>query len=347
MLLGLAGGAATLADDPVVAIVNEVSQESFRQYLDDLLYTHDGQRRGLPPYDGEHDLARDNIYDEFVSFGLDTYLDGFPMLPPYPPETYHNVVGIHRGVGRPDEIYVCGAHFDTVWNSPGADDDGSGTATVLEAARVLSQYDFEATIVFIAFDREEQGLFGSTAYAVAHRNEDIRGALCLDMVGYNPTGNDRVLARHWIASNPFQVAVMDAITTYSGGLTPVDRAGGGSDHWSFAQQGILDCGLKGEDSDRNPYYHSPMDSVDTPNYIDYAFTTKIVRGVVGFLANAAELSPCAGDLDGDGDTDLGDLGILLSNFGCFGGNCVGDLDGDGDTDLADLGILLGDFGCGV
>ena len=56
--------------------------------------------------------------------------------------------------------------------------------------------------------------------------------------------------------------------------------------------------------------------------------------------------PCAGDLDGDGDTDLADLGILLADFGCVApGPCAGDLDGDGDTDLADLGILLADFGC--
>ena len=55
---------------------------------------------------------------------------------------------------------------------------------------------------------------------------------------------------------------------------------------------------------------------------------------------------CVGDLDGDGDTDLADLGILLADFGCVApGPCPGDLDGDGDTDLADLGILLADFGC--
>jgi hypothetical protein len=55
---------------------------------------------------------------------------------------------------------------------------------------------------------------------------------------------------------------------------------------------------------------------------------------------------CAGDLNGDGFTDLTDLGILLADFGCpQPGPCAGDLDGDGDTDLADLGILLADFGC--
>ena len=58
---------------------------------------------------------------------------------------------------------------------------------------------------------------------------------------------------------------------------------------------------------------------------------------------------CAGDLNGDGRTDLADLGILLADFGCTTppGPCVGDLNNDGNTDLADLGILLADFGCGV
>lgn len=56
--------------------------------------------------------------------------------------------------------------------------------------------------------------------------------------------------------------------------------------------------------------------------------------------------PDSTDIDGDGRTDLADLGILLADFGCTGGGCVGDLDGDGDTDLADLGILLADYGCG-
>ena len=68
----------------------------------------------------------------------------------------------------------------------------------------------------------------------------------------------------------------------------------------------------------------------------------------GFAAVTAGGTPptCSGDLDGDGDTDLADLGILLADFGCTApGPCVGDLDGDGDTDLADLGILLADFGC--
>lgn len=55
-------------------------------------------------------------------------------------------------------------------------------------------------------------------------------------------------------------------------------------------------------------------------------------------------SPCAGDLDGDGDTDQSDLGILLAAYTAA---CRGDLDADGDTDQSDLGILLADMDCGI
>jgi len=61
--------------------------------------------------------------------------------------------------------------------------------------------------------------------------------------------------------------------------------------------------------------------------------------------NLFESPACTGDLDGDGDTDQADLGILLADWGCTGGDCPGDLNADGNTDQADLGILLADWGC--
>lgn len=67
--------------------------------------------------------------------------------------------------------------------------------------------------------------------------------------------------------------------------------------------------------------------------------------VVDFVLPGSEGIP--GDLDGDDDVDQGDLGILLADWGCTGGNCPGDCDGDGDTDQADLGVLLANFGTGT
>jgi hypothetical protein len=78
--------------------------------------------------------------------------------------------------------------------------------------------------------------------------------------------------------------------------------------------------------------------------VDAAGGGTVRAGVV--FAWVAQFPSCPGDLDGDGDTDLADLGILLADFGCTPpASCPGDLDNDGDTDLADLGILLADFGC--
>ena len=77
---------------------------------------------------------------------------------------------------------------------------------------------------------------------------------------------------------------------------------------------------------------------DRSNWPDRADIFAQLVGVVG--------GPCVGDLDGDGDTDHSDLGILLADWGCTF-DCVGDLDGDDDTDHSDLGILLADWGCGT
>jgi hypothetical protein len=67
----------------------------------------------------------------------------------------------------------------------------------------------------------------------------------------------------------------------------------------------------------------------------------------GFWPGAAEEPACPGDLDGDGDVDLSDLALLLSDYGCTGGDCPGDIDGDGDTDLGDLATLLANYGEGT
>ncbi len=152
-------------------IVNQVDQTMYSYYLDDVLYTHSGDNREWGP---EHDLAQNNIYGEFESFGLDTSLHPFD----YAGSTYYNVVGVHYGTVRPDDIYILGAHYDSA-NGPGADDNASGTAGMMEAARVLSQYEFEATLIFIGFDREEQYYIGSGAYASEHKDDDILGMISM------------------------------------------------------------------------------------------------------------------------------------------------------------------------
>ncbi len=102
-------------------------------------------------------------------------------------DTNRNVIGIQAGVGHPEEIIVIGAHLDdlpeTGW-VPGADDNASGAAAVLTAARLLSQYQFDRTVHFVLFTGEEQGLLGSGDYTddALWGGSNVVGALVADMI---------------------------------------------------------------------------------------------------------------------------------------------------------------------
>jgi len=325
-------------------IVDQVSQTTYRHYLDDVLYTHLGDDRQWGP---EHDLAQSNIYAEFEGFGLNTSLHPFE----YKGSTFYNVVGVHYGIVRPDNIYILGAHYDSK-NGPGADDNASGTAGVMEAARVLSQYQFEATLVFIAFDREEQGLNGSRAYAQDHKDDDTLGMISLDMIAYNGSGLNEALIYGLDSSAPLKEALAEAIFLYGNGLSSIDIdsniigviIGDVSDHESFEHEGFQACLLS--EWLGNPYNHSPMDSVDMPNYIDYAFATNMVRSAVGFLATSAVLIPepatfLLPDFNGDGKVDLKDFSKLAEYW--LQDESSVDIspppNGDGIVDIQDLAIF--------
>jgi len=264
-------------------LVDEVSFASYRHYLDDVLYTHSGDNRGLNG--PQHDPAQNNIFNLLTSFGLDTTLH--PFL--YSGNTYYNVVAVHRGRRFPERIHIVGAHYDSV-NNPGADDNASGVAGVLEIARILSRYTFEDTLVFIAFDREEQGLWGSKAYANDHAGDDIRGMISLDMIAYDGSAPGRARTYGRTASNPIKQALAGAIAVYGNGVTAqlygqLDA----SDHAPFEWKGFQACLLIESGYSSNPHYHKATDSVDTPNYINYQFATNLTRGTLGYLATAAGL----------------------------------------------------------
>jgi len=287
LVIGLSLALAAAASGIGISeVVGQVSQTYYTHALNDLLYTHYGDNRGGGTVGNVQAAA--NIYAQFQSFGLQTFYDPFTNGS----STYNNVVGVLPGLTRPNDIYIVGAHFDSA-NNPGADDNASGTAGVIEAARVLSQYQFEATIVFIGFNLEEWGLIGSSAYAAAHASDNILGMISLDMIAYNPAGAGYNSANIYgrTTSDPLKNALAGALWTY-GGLTsyiggPIDA----SDHAPFEWQGKQACLLIEANVWTNPYYHQQLDSVDTPNYIDYAYATNMVRGTVGYLAGAAVLIP--------------------------------------------------------
>jgi hypothetical protein len=278
---------------PLSDIISGISESSYRHFLYDVLYTHDGDNRGFGP---EHDLARGAIYNTFTGYGLTTSLHPFT----YGGNTYYNVVGILPGTETPEKWMVLGAHYDSVSN-PGADDDASGVAALLESARVLSQYEFRSSIVFVAFDREEQGLIGSIAFCNTYDLQAILGMVQLDMIAYNPAGpyenlvsvysGRRLLYPEW----RHEVAV--AVNNFARGLTANEHTATGTaasdhqsfeDHWKPAALVIEDTIFRPES---NPYYHTARDSVDTPGYLDLTYATEITRAMAGLAANTAGMVP--------------------------------------------------------
>ena len=112
-------------------------------------------------YQEGNNKAADYIKQKLNSYGLVTYNQNWSS-------TGRNVYGVQLGSLYPNKKYIICAHYDDMpsgTTAPGADDNASGTAAVIEAARILTQYDSKYTIVYAAWDEEEQGLVGSAYFA--------------------------------------------------------------------------------------------------------------------------------------------------------------------------------------
>lgn len=130
--------------------------------------------------------VKDSIESRFIAYGLSTYRQDFMR------DNYlgHNIIGKKAGLASEDSTYIIDAHFDSVNNTPGADDNGSGVVGVWEALRVLAPFNFKKTIKFIGFDFEEtvgsSGTWGSYLYTQSQIPswEKILGVVNFEMIGY-------------------------------------------------------------------------------------------------------------------------------------------------------------------
>ncbi|RPH36182.1 Zn-dependent exopeptidase M28 [bacterium] len=140
---------------------------------------------------GTHGLATDYLKMKLESYGLST------RLQPYTLWSFigTNVLAEQRGTVTPGRVYILCAHYDSYSGSPdvapGADDNASGCAAVLEAARVLSRYKTACTVLYALWDEEESGRIGSLYYLKdsLDRQDTIMGAVNLDMIGYDGNGD--------------------------------------------------------------------------------------------------------------------------------------------------------------
>jgi peptidase M28-like protein/type IX secretion system substrate protein len=127
--------------------------------------------------------VKDMISNQFSGEGLETEIIQFN----YSGYTAENIIGWKRGQVTETDTYIIDGHFDSVDDSPGADDNGSAVAGLLEAMRILAPYQFKKSIKFIGFDLEEAGLVGSIYHVGTEGikpNENIAGVFNFEMIGY-------------------------------------------------------------------------------------------------------------------------------------------------------------------
>ena len=187
----------------------------------------------------------------------------------YGNECAPNVIAIQYGTKYPDEYVVCGSHLDSYSYSgmcPGADDNATGVATVIETARILSQYSFERSIIYCAFGAEEIGLVGSAAYAeyCAEMDMNIVGYFNNDMNGYLNPGDDihiDLIYPNTVA--PIGDYYMNLANVYFPEMQVrhVNFQAGDSDHTSFNENGYMGIYPFEDYQNYSPYIHGANDLI--------------------------------------------------------------------------------------
>jgi Zn-dependent M28 family amino/carboxypeptidase len=217
-----------------------------------------------------------------------------------------NLIAEIPGASRANEIVVIGAHYDTVDDCPGADDNSSGVAGLLELARRLKGARPSRTLRFVAFVNEEPPWFGtenmgSWVYARQARklNENIVAAISLETIGmysdteasqkypaglgmFYPSKGNFIGFVGNLASRPLLREAVKSFRARSsfpseGAAAPQDIPGmGWSDHWSFWQEGYPAIMVTDTAPFRNKNYHR---STDTPDTLDYQRMARVVHGL--------------------------------------------------------------------
>ena len=199
-----------------------------------------------------------------------------------------------------DERIVIGAHYDVRGPYPGADDNASGTAALLELARVLRGAELRTRVELAFYSNEENGLLGSAAHAERSRN--VRAMLSLEMLGcfdqpqqfpfaalglLYPQHGDYIVVVGRIQDFPLVRAVKAALRANGAGARSIDAPElipgiADSDHASFWRSGVRAAMVTDTAWYRNPRYHTAR---DTPDTLDYARMARIVDGLAAWASS--------------------------------------------------------------
>jgi Zn-dependent M28 family amino/carboxypeptidase len=220
----------------------------------------------------------------------------------------------HRGARRPDRYLLVGAHYDSVYGSPGANDNGSGVASLLELSRIVPAEHTDLGIRFVAFVNEEPPFFywhnmGSMVYAALarQRGDDIRLMMSLETMGYYSDerhsqrypplfqlcfpdrGNfigfvSDLRSRRWLRRTVSLFKRYSDFPVQSVAMVRWVPGIGWSDHLSFWRQGYRALMVTDTALYRYPYYHTPH---DTPDRVDCESLARVTDGLAGALLELA------------------------------------------------------------
>jgi Zn-dependent M28 family amino/carboxypeptidase len=237
-----------------------------------------------------------------------------------------NVIGEKLGEAHPESIIIVCGHLDCTSedpyvDAPGAEDNGTGTAVVLEAARAFGEFPCDLTVRFVTFSGEEQGLIGSdlyAAYAQSH-GEIIAAVINVDMVGYSgPYAQDMYIFsdQNSHALGALGASIIDQYTNLD--TLPVYETNPryGSDHYPFAIRGysaifFIDAWFG---YDWYPYYHTSADTVGNLNMAQQVGIGQAAAAMAAVLARP-DFGPqyLAGDANANGQVNGLDV-VYLVNF---------------------------------
>ena len=277
----------------VQSVINETNLDSLIFFVEELSgevqttiggspYTILSRHKNQP----SNNKAADYIKQKLDSYGLATFNQSWSS-------TGRNVYGVQTGTEFPNQKYIICAHYDDMPSgsiAPGADDNASGTAAVIEAARILSNYSFPFTIIYALWDEEEQGLVGSDYFATqaANQNDSILGVINLDMIAWDSNNNDvaEIHTRSVGSSYEIKDKMVEVNTTYNIGMVlQIDDPGTtASDHASFWSNGYGAILLIEDWQDFNAYYHTVNDLVQ---YFNQPYYHKMAKLAIGTLATFA------------------------------------------------------------
>jgi Zn-dependent M28 family amino/carboxypeptidase len=226
----------------------------------------------------------------------------------YNKKQYSNVIASIKGAKLPDESVVIGAHYDTVYGTPGADDNASAVAVLLEIARALKGSSPDRTLKLVFFVSEEAPVFrsehmGSYVYAKEARanNENIKSMISLEMLGYYTNEKDGQtfpfpMMSLIYPSTPNFIAVVGNLSSRNlvrkvknslraGSLMPVETLTAFSfvpgvdlsDHRSFWKMGYPAVMITDTAFYRNPNYHTETDTIDT---LDFDRMSAVLKGLI-------------------------------------------------------------------